>query len=110
MNEESNDIRDLTIEAKWETDLERQKRSIEKLGSYGITAMPSLEEIMTVTSREEIRQFCIDAIKGIQAIQDPEADDGNKPKEINSKNSSHRRKKKSTQKKKSSKKKSVRST
>jgi hypothetical protein len=63
---ESNAVRDLTIDAKWETDLEKQKSSIQKLGSYGKTAIPSLEEIMIVTSREEIRQFCIEAIKGIQ--------------------------------------------
>jgi hypothetical protein len=62
----SNALRELTIDAKWETNLEKQKRSIKKLGSYGSPAIPSLEEIITVTTRDEIRQFCLDAIKGIQ--------------------------------------------
>lgn len=113
--QESNDVRDLTMEAKWETDLEKQKKSIERLGSfYGMTAIPSLEEIMTVTSREEIRQFCIDAIKGIQdkatsrwSNEQAVADGENGPKEIKkekrrgSNNLIQRRKKKSPRKKKS---------
>ncbi len=64
--DKSDALRELTIDAKWETNLEKQKRSIEKLGSYGRPAIPSLEEIMTVTTRDEIRQFCLNAIKGIQ--------------------------------------------
>jgi hypothetical protein len=58
--ERSDALRELTIDAKWETNLEKQKRSI------GSPAIPSLEEIMTVTTRDEIRKFCLDAIKGIQ--------------------------------------------
>lgn len=64
--ERSDALRELTIDAKWETNLEKQKRSIERLESYGNPAIPSLEEIMTVTTRDEIRKFCLDAIKGIQ--------------------------------------------
>ncbi len=64
--ERSDALRELTIDAKWETNLEKQKRSIERIESYGSPAIPSLEEIMTVTTRDEIRKFCLDAIKGIQ--------------------------------------------
>ena len=112
--DELNSFRALTIEAKWETDLEKQKKSIEKLGNFGTTAIPSLQEIMTITSRTEIRQYCIDAIKGIQRenTQDNRTNGEKELKEtIGSKiNILQKTKKKSVLKKKQSKVKSRRAT
>ena len=59
-------IRDLTGDAKWALDEEIQKRSIDELGALGPAAVASLEEIMAVTSREEIRRHCIEAIEAIE--------------------------------------------
>jgi len=59
-------IRGLTGDAKWASDEEIQKRSIDELGALGPAAVASLEEIMAVTSREEIRRHCMEAIKGIE--------------------------------------------
>jgi hypothetical protein len=88
----SNYLRDLTAEAKWGTDSETQKRSIEELGSYGNIALPSLEEIMVVSSRDEIRQHCIDAIRGIErmGLSDDKKDD-NKVKADNENNGTSRK-------------------
>ena len=52
-------IRGLTGDAKWAADEEIQKRSIDELGALGPAAVASLEEIMAVTSREEIRRHCM---------------------------------------------------
>ena len=59
-------IRGLTGDAKWASDEEIQKRSIDELGALGPASVASLEEIMAVTSREEIRKHCMEAIKGIE--------------------------------------------
>ncbi|MGI0021019.1 MAG: hypothetical protein ACREAY_11170 [Nitrososphaera sp.] len=66
MNTPQERIRGLTGDAKWAADEEIQKRSIDELGALGPAAVASLEEIMAVTSREETRRHCIEAIRGIE--------------------------------------------
>lgn len=58
-------VKDLTREAKWAADPEKQKQSIEELGSHGTEAIPALEEVKTVTAQEDIRKEVDAAIRGI---------------------------------------------
>lgn len=59
-------LKNLAEDAKWGTDADIQKVSLELLVGYGQKAIPYLEEILTVSTQEEIRQACADAIKRLQ--------------------------------------------
>jgi hypothetical protein len=61
----SGKIWDLKEEAKWARDRDSQMKAIEELSTFGAMAIPSLEEIQAFNTREEIKQYCIDSIKGI---------------------------------------------
>lgn len=56
--------------AKWADDPEARKSAIGELTMQGAIAVPSLEEIMNVTTREDIKAACIDAIKAIKEKND----------------------------------------
>jgi hypothetical protein len=55
----------LKEEAKWARDTDSQMKAIRELGTLGAIAIPSLEEIQAINTREEIKQCCIDSIKSI---------------------------------------------
>lgn len=63
---------ELGEDAKWGRDAETQKRAIQELGKIGTPALGVLQEVMAVTSREEIRECCRDVINGIARV--PAAD------------------------------------
>lgn len=56
----------MTEDANRAADEGIQKRSIDELSALRPAAIASLEEIMAVTSREEIRSHCIEAINDIK--------------------------------------------
>ena len=66
MSESSESVKDLAKEAKWASDSETQKESIEELASHGQEAIPVLEDVKTVTAHEDIRQEVESAIRDIQ--------------------------------------------
>jgi hypothetical protein len=55
----------LTREAKWTSDPETQKQSIEELGSHGKEAIPALEEVRTITAQDDIRKEVETVIRDI---------------------------------------------
>lgn len=65
MSESTDSVKDLTREAKWASDPETQKQSIEELGSYGKEAIPALEEVRTITAQDDIRKEVETAIRDI---------------------------------------------
>lgn len=56
--------------AKWADDPEAKKIAISKLSTHGDNALSVLEEIMNVTTHEQIKAACIDAIKAIKENTD----------------------------------------
>jgi hypothetical protein len=57
---------ELKIAAKWSDNAEEKKIAIRELSSRGEEAIPSLEEILSVTAYEDIKAACIAAIKAIK--------------------------------------------
>jgi len=49
--------------AKWSSNPQEMKDAISKLSARGAEALPSLEEILSVTAYDDIKSACIDAIK-----------------------------------------------
>ncbi len=58
---------ELKVAAKWSDNAEEKKTAIRELSSRGEEAIPSLEEILSVTAYEDIKAACIEAIKAIKA-------------------------------------------
>lgn len=61
----------LKQEDKWARDTESQIKAIRELGTFGMVALPALEEIQAINAREEIKQCCIETIKNMN-YQKPE--------------------------------------
>ena len=57
----------LKDKAKWSDDLEGKKAAIQKLSTLGEDAIYELKEIMNITTSEDIKNSCAEAIKSIQA-------------------------------------------
>jgi hypothetical protein len=64
MSESKDSVKDLKAEAKWASDFETQKESIEELSRHGKEAIPALEEVKAVTTQDDIRQEVDAAIRG----------------------------------------------
>lgn len=58
-------IWELKEEAKWAPNVEKQMEAIRKLGAFGPEAVTPLEEILSISARNEVRLCCIDAMKSI---------------------------------------------
>ena len=72
MSESTDSVKDLKAEAKWASDIDEQKQSIEELASHGRKAIPALEEVKTVTAQDDIRKEVDAAIRGIKGKRDTE--------------------------------------
>lgn len=66
VSESTDSVKDLKAEAKWASDMDEQKQSIEELASHGRKAIPALEEVKTVTAQDDIRKEVDAAIRGIK--------------------------------------------
>ena len=53
----------LKQDAKWGSSVENQINAVKELGTLGRAAIPSLEEVMQISVREEIKQCCEEAIR-----------------------------------------------
>jgi hypothetical protein len=58
---------ELKEKAKWSSDPEEKKAAIKELSTYGENAISELQEIMSMTAYEDIRNACAEAIKSMQA-------------------------------------------
>ena len=63
---ERQEIWDLKESAKWAGDEQKRREAVNELATYGESALPTLEEIMSVTAYDEIKTACIDAINSIK--------------------------------------------
>ena len=59
----------LKQDAKWGRDIETQKRAIQELARIGSPAEGILEEIMMVSSRDDIKEYCRGVIDGFRNMQ-----------------------------------------
>jgi hypothetical protein len=53
----------LKQDAKWASSVENQIKAVRELGTMGEVALPSLEEVMQISVRDEIKQCCVEAIR-----------------------------------------------
>lgn len=67
---------DLKEAAKWSSTPEEKKAAIRTLSTHGKEAVPTLEEIMSITAYDDIRAACMDAIKSAKNTKTVE---GEKP-------------------------------
>ena len=59
-------VYELKETAKWSHDAEEKKAAIMALSTKGPSAIPQLEEVLTITAYEEIRHACAEAIRAIK--------------------------------------------
>lgn len=52
--------------AKWSSNPQERKDAITRLSARGAEALPSLDEIMSVTAYDDIRAACIEAIRSLK--------------------------------------------
>ncbi len=58
---------ELKEKAKWSSDPQEKKAAIKELSTYGENAISQLQEIMSITAYEDIRNACAEAIKSVRA-------------------------------------------
>ncbi len=58
-------LHQLKEDAKWASSVEGQIRAVRELGALGKVALPSLEEVLQVSVRDEIKQCCVEAIRNL---------------------------------------------
>jgi hypothetical protein len=63
---EKKEIWELEQTAKWSHSLREKKMAIKELSFHGEQAIPYLDEVMNVTTYDEIKTACIEAIKAIK--------------------------------------------
>lgn len=63
---EKKEIWELEQTAKWSHSLREKKMAIKEMSFHGELAIPYLDEVMNVTTYDEIKTACIEAIKAIK--------------------------------------------
>jgi hypothetical protein len=58
---------ELKENAKWASDPEEKKTAIKELSNHGEDVISELQEIMSITAYEDIKNACAEAIMSIQA-------------------------------------------
>jgi hypothetical protein len=67
MSDDRMKLFELKEKAKWSSDPEEKKAAIKELSTHGENAISELQEIMSITAYEDIKDACTEAIKSIQA-------------------------------------------
>ena len=62
---DSDRIRELKMTAKWSTDGDEKKGAISELLQYGDKGILAIQEVLSVTAYDNVKQACIDAITSI---------------------------------------------
>jgi len=63
---EKKELWELKQTAKWSDNLREKKMAVKELSFHGEQAIPYLDEVMNVTTYDEIKAACIEAIKAIK--------------------------------------------
>jgi hypothetical protein len=58
---------ELKEKAKWSSDPEEKRAAIKELSTHGENAIFELQEIMSITAYDDIKNTCAEAIKSMQA-------------------------------------------
>jgi len=53
----------LKQDAKWGSSVENQIKAVRELGTLGEAALPSIEEVLQISVRDEIKQCCEEVIR-----------------------------------------------
>jgi hypothetical protein len=62
---DSDRIRELKMTAKWSTDGDEKKGAISELLQYGDKGILAIQEVLSVTAYDDVKQACIEAIRSI---------------------------------------------
>ncbi len=68
-NPDSDRIRELKMAAKWSTDGDEKKSAISELLQYGDEGISAIQEVLSVTAYEDVKQACLEAIRSIGRAQ-----------------------------------------
>jgi hypothetical protein len=66
MSDDRMTLFDLKEKAKWSSDPEEKKAAIKELSTRGEDAISELQEIMSITAYEDIKNACAEAIKSMR--------------------------------------------
>jgi hypothetical protein len=66
MSEDRMTVFELKEKAKWSSDPEEKKAAIKELSTRGENAISELQEIMSISAYEDIRNACAEAIKSMR--------------------------------------------
>jgi hypothetical protein len=67
MSDDRMKLFELKEKAKWSSDPEEKKTAIKELSTYGENAISALQEIMSITAYEDIKNDCAEAIRSMRA-------------------------------------------
>jgi|SRR5581483_462100 len=62
---DSERIRELKMTAKWSTDSNEKKGAISELLQYGDEGRLAIQEVLSVTAYDDVKQACLEAIRSI---------------------------------------------
>jgi hypothetical protein len=66
MSDDKMTLFELKEKAKWSSDPEEKKAAIKELSTRGENAISELQEIMSITAYEDIKNACAEAIKSMR--------------------------------------------
>jgi hypothetical protein len=62
-------IRELKMTAKWSTDGDEKKGAVSELLQYGNEGILAIQEVLSVTAYDDVKQACVEAISSIGRVQ-----------------------------------------
>ena len=69
MSDDKMTLFELKEKAKWSSDSEEKKAAIKELSTRGENAISELQEIMSITAYEDIKNACAEAIKSMRQVR-----------------------------------------
>jgi len=66
MSDDRMTLFELKEKAKWSSDPEEKKAAIKELSTHGENAISELQEIMSITAYDDIKNACAEAIKSMR--------------------------------------------
>jgi hypothetical protein len=72
---DSSILYELKETAKWSHNAEERRSAVSQLATKGPSALPQLEEILSITAYEDIKIACAEAIRGIGAAKSEDLTD-----------------------------------
>ncbi len=61
----SDTIKELKLTAKWSVDSNEKKKAILQLLRYGDEARPAIEEVLSITAYNDVKQACLNVISSL---------------------------------------------